>query len=317
MIRGCALNGLTGIAPIKNGLVRPLLTVRKQELTDLLDGMGIAYVFDSTNDSLDCTRNYIRHKILPAIYEINPSADKAFYRMCTSLSDDLLHLVTECESLPSTLTRKQMASLGDAILHRYIIRRYGEVFAGTDLPQIDNNSIKLIASAIKKPSGTVKYDIQGDVTAYISESGLTFEKRNKKTHEAFEMPLRMGENIISPIGYRILIEEDKKVAEVWQNIYKSSILSSVNFDKITVEGNIALTVRSRRSGDRYTFGKMQRDVRRQLINFKIPTEKRASLPVICMGDEIILVHGLPVCDSARADKNGKAVYIVCAKDDTV
>ena len=317
MIRGCALNGLTGISPIRDDLVRPLLNVRKKELTDFLDKQGIAYVFDSTNACLDSTRNFIRHKILPSVYELNPSADKAFYRMCSSLSEDLEYLTKECGKLPSNLTREKMASLDDAVLHRYIIRRYGEVFAKTEAPQIDNNSVKLIASAIKKPRGTVKYVILGAVTAYISDSGLTFKKETATPIPDFKIPLFMGENIISPIGYRILIEEDKKVAQEWQNVYKSSILSLVNFDRITDDGELAVFVRSKQAGESYVFGKMNRDVRRQLINFKIPLEKRSTLPVICKGEETVLVHGLPVADSFKCEKGVKALYIVCAEDETL
>ena len=228
MIRGCALSGLIGIAPKRDDLVRPLLNVRKNELVGFLDEHGYSYVFDSTNDCLDSTRNFIRHKMLPCIYEINPSADKAFYRMCSAISHDLEFLNRECARLPVEMSRSDMASLDDALLSRYVIRRFCEVFDNTDIPQIDNKSVKLITDAIKKPQGTVKYDISGDITAYIDSKGLFFEKRNNADEPQLCMPLKFGENIISPIGYRILIEEDKKVAQEWQNVYKSSILSLVN-----------------------------------------------------------------------------------------
>jgi tRNA(Ile)-lysidine synthetase-like protein len=162
--------------------------------------------------------------------------------------------------------------------------------------------------------GTVKYDIPGNVTVYISDAGISFKPRKSEEVADFCIPLSFGENIISPISYRILIATDKKVAEEWQNIYKSSILTSVNFDKITNDGEIKLFVRNRRPKDKYTFGKISRDVRRQLINFKIPSETRDTLPVICCENEIVLVHGLPTSDKFRTEKNGKAVYLVCTPD---
>lgn len=314
MIRGCSLRGLTGIEPVSYDLIRPLLSVRKHELVSFLLEKGIDYVFDSTNNDLDSTRNLIRHKILPVIYEINPSADKSFNRMTESLSDISEHLRTQTSLLPSNLSRERMAELDGAILSMYIVRRYGEVFANTDIPQISSDSVKLIANAVRMEKGTVKYDIPGDVTVYISDAGISFKPRKKEAITDFCVPLTFGENIISPIGYRILIATDKKVAEEWQNIYKSSILTSVNFDKITNDGKLKLCVRNRRQGDRYTFGGMSRDVRRQLINFKIPSEERDALPVICLEDETVLVHGLPIADNFRSEKNGKAVYLVCTPD---
>lgn len=312
MIRGCSVRGLTGIAPSLHDLIRPLLNVRKQELIAFLDEKGIPYVFDSTNNCLDSTRNFIRHKILPEIYEINPSADKAFNRMCSSLSDIVKHLTTQTFLLPSNMSRDRIAELDDAILPLYIMRRFSEVFANTNVPQIDNDTVKLIASAIRTEKGTFKYDIPGNVTAYISDSGLDFRTGKTQAPEDFEMPLFFGENIISPIGYKILIADDKKVAQEWQNIYKSSILTSVNFGKITNEGNLKISVRNRKSKDVYTFGNMQRDVRRQLINFKIPVQTRDTLPVVILGEEIVIVHGLPLNDGFRPHKNEKAAYIVIA-----
>ena len=245
IIRGCALTGLAGISPVNGNIIRPLLTVRKTELTEALNEQSIEFVFDSTNASLDSTRNYVRHNMLPHIYKINPSADKAFYRMCEGVSQDIAYFDAAVSKLDRALSKKALAALPSAMLSRYVIKRYEELFDGESVPQLENKSLKLIVNSLKSASSTVKYDISGNVTVYIEESGLTFEKRGNYKKQDFEIPLEMGENIISLIGYRILIEEDKKVADAWQNIYKSSTLLSVNFDKISKDKNLSVYVRNR------------------------------------------------------------------------
>ena len=59
---------------------------------------------------------------------------------------------------------------------------------------------------------------------------------------------------------------------------------------------------------------MRREVRRQLINFKIPERDRATLPVFCSGEDIFLVHGLPLADGFKPKNGDRTVYIVCARD---
>ena len=130
-----------------------------------------------------------------------------------------------------------------------------------------------------------------------------------------QIQLSEGENIISPYGYRILITRDKNVAYDWQNIYKLSILTSVNSDRIINGREFAVSIRNRKPGDSYRFGGHTRDIRRQLINFGIPAFRRRYLP--CFVDkngDIFWVPGLPLEDSARVRDPEHAIYIVFADE---
>lgn len=73
LIRGTGLKGITGI-PARNGqIVRPLLSCYRSEIETYLTQRHLQYVTDSTNISLDYTRNKIRNQIIPLLEEINPS----------------------------------------------------------------------------------------------------------------------------------------------------------------------------------------------------------------------------------------------------
>ncbi len=309
MLRGCGLNGLKGISPIRGNIIRPLLAVRKQELEAFLADKGVSFVHDSTNDELDCTRNYIRHKILPHIYEINESADKAFARMCDAIAEDDEYISAQARCIPENASREQLAVLEGSLLCRYIILLYEKKTGKTG---ISAESTRLIAKAVKDGK-TVKYAIQGDVNAYVSASGVDFvtDKKILKTDEEFS--LDFGENIISPIGYRILITRDKNTASSFTKIYKAAICNKIKCDKITKDGKLKVTVRTRKAGDRYTFGNMSRDVRRQLINFKIPSQERDSLPVFCVSGEIFYVYGLRIADGYAESGDENCIYIAASK----
>ncbi len=310
MIRGCGLDGLKGISAVRGNIVRPLLTLRKQELVDAMTEMGYSFVHDSTNDETHNTRNYIRHNILPHIYELNESADKAFYRMCASLEKDAAYIELQAASIPENAKRDELAQLDGAILARYVRDLYAKI---TGMTALDGASIALIEDAVKCGK-TVKYDVQGGITAYVSSSGIDFVKSGDDTPVNGSFSLEWGENFILPIGYRILITKDKNVAQSFTNIYKTSIMTKVKSGKITVGSELKATLRTVKNGDEYVFGKMKRSVRRQLINFKIPQQKRSSLPVFCVGSEIFLVHGLRLADGYAPKNEADAVYIVCAEE---
>ena len=309
IIRGCGLSGLTGIAPIRDNLVRPLLTLRKQELVDAVQEKGYAFVYDSTNSETYNTRNYIRHNILPHIYHLNESADRTFYRMCASLDSDSKYLDELAEKLPENMSREELSGLDKAVLSRYVRRKYSAVFGKGKSP--DARSTELIIGAIKNGE-TVKYDVTGDATAYISASGLEFCPRTKENVSVDER-LEFGENIISSIGYRILITDDENTVKSFTKIYSTATSVKVNFGKIVKDGALNLFVRTVQKGDKYVYGKMTRDVRRQLINEKIPLQSRGTLPVVYGQDGIVLVHGLRVADCCLPEKNGKTAYIIICK----
>lgn len=73
--RGCGLTGLCGMQPIReDGVIRPLLTVRKQALQAWLRNQGGTWYDDASNDDVRYTRNRIRHTILPRLMHREPHA---------------------------------------------------------------------------------------------------------------------------------------------------------------------------------------------------------------------------------------------------
>ena len=73
LMRGAGINGLKGI-PVKNGLiVRPLLSVSREDILDYLQAIHQDFVTDSTNMEDEYMRNKIRLNIIPVMKEVNPS----------------------------------------------------------------------------------------------------------------------------------------------------------------------------------------------------------------------------------------------------
>jgi tRNA(Ile)-lysidine synthase len=74
--RGTGLHGITGI-PEKTGyILRPLLTFSKKQLAGFAKENSLAYVEDSSNQSIKYTRNYFRNELLPAIAKVYPQVNE-------------------------------------------------------------------------------------------------------------------------------------------------------------------------------------------------------------------------------------------------
>lgn len=65
LFRGTGLKGLSGIAPARGRVVRPLIGRRRGELRKFLIGAGIPWREDETNDEDHFKRNKIRNQLLP------------------------------------------------------------------------------------------------------------------------------------------------------------------------------------------------------------------------------------------------------------
>ena len=65
LLRGGGAEGLAGIPPARENLIRPLLEVSRREIEAYLAENKIPYVTDSSNLSDDYTRNRLRHQVMP------------------------------------------------------------------------------------------------------------------------------------------------------------------------------------------------------------------------------------------------------------
>jgi tRNA(Ile)-lysidine synthase len=87
LLRGTGLRGLRGIAarrPLAPGVevIRPLLDVSREQVLAYLNERGQAYRVDQSNDSLDFTRNRLRHELLPLLArEFNPAIHSVLARL--------------------------------------------------------------------------------------------------------------------------------------------------------------------------------------------------------------------------------------------
>lgn len=86
LTRGTGITGLTGMKPVSNKIVRPLLFATRGEIMDYCIANRISYREDKSNAETKYTRNKIRHLVIPVLQEINPSIEETLNETAERLS---------------------------------------------------------------------------------------------------------------------------------------------------------------------------------------------------------------------------------------
>lgn len=76
LVRGTGIHGLTGMAYRRDKVVRPLLDVTREMVTDYLSQHQQPYVCDSSNADTAFKRNLIRHELMPLLQRLNPAVTR-------------------------------------------------------------------------------------------------------------------------------------------------------------------------------------------------------------------------------------------------
>ena len=89
LVRGTGLRGLRGIQPRNGNIIRPLLSLSREDIVQYLDALGESYVTDSTNLHNDVKRNKIRLDVMPLLRELNPSVSQSIFESSLRVGEAL------------------------------------------------------------------------------------------------------------------------------------------------------------------------------------------------------------------------------------
>lgn len=93
MVTGAGPRGFLGIRLVrKDGVIRPLLHVTREEVTAFADKQKICWREDSSNRDISRPRNAIRKNILPTLKQINQEAERNVVHSSMLLADEDLFL---------------------------------------------------------------------------------------------------------------------------------------------------------------------------------------------------------------------------------
>jgi len=324
LTRGTGFRGLGGIWPMRvfnDGFkfVRPLLCVRRDEIIKYLEQRNLKWRQDHTN--ADCTyrRNYIRHRLLPALQqdcsgslveqlsELSESA-RRFYKLVRSRADEVWQKVADCVGEKVTLDSKMLLAQSQPVMVELARRSLTAICCGErDLTQRHYEGILRLAE--QNVSGR-KIDLPGEFVVGAEYGNLIFSGPEKKTHseEQFvksirlEVPgqTRFGRNLVKAA----IFEADEEEFEKFK-AEKTKFIERFDFDKIKPP----LVVRLRKPGDRFVplgLGE-EKKVGKFLTAARVPQEVRQKLLIVADSKKIIWVWPIRIGEQAKVTSGTRKI----------
>ena len=300
LVRGGGLAGLCGIRPAGERLIRPLLSVSREEILAFLAERGEAYMTDSTNACTDLSRNRLRRNVLPELRALNPEFARAFARTARTVSEDEAFLRSLAKGPAERLSAAELSSLPRPVAKRALRMAY-TAFCGEILSE---KATEAALALCKNPSPSARLCLPGAVLRREYDA-LRFVKEAEQPPPT-ERPLQT-DGVTEWPGYGQITASFGKMPE---NVYNS--LNSFYISRDRIEGDII--VRPRRPGD--TFQNSPRGARRKLkkrlTDDKIDRFLRDCLPVIADGEKLLAVGGYGVDAAVAARPGEESLHIVLA-----
>jgi len=311
LFNGTGLSGLMGIPVQRENIVRPLICLSKQEISEYLQKEKINYRVDSSNLSDDFRRNYIRNRIIPLIKtKLNPQIDEALFRSSQNLANSL--------QLNETLVA--------FIKSRFVTSKRNAVSIQINLSEIFQGVIpgELLRAILKEH---FKYSLEFD--DYQKINSLLLKQKGRKVQLASNLiALRESESIRIQrvqktsngkvqieVGNRVLFGSGEfGVQSIGKEKIKFKAGGKTEF--ISADNlNEKFILRVWKPGDKFKPIGMNhfKKVSDFLTDLKIPSSERKNKLVLLNRNQIVWVVGLRIDDRVKLNSKTKKIYKLWVK----
>jgi len=315
LLRGGGTRGLKGIPPARGSYIRPLIEVWREELLAYARHKEISFVQDSSNLKDDYLRNRVRHELLPALREYNPSIKERLLHLAQVLGEDesylegLAHEVAkgivtgdeEC-SIPIS----QLLSLPPALQARVLQRSFADLSSGGVL---EYPHVMGIRDLIQGGGGSKRLALPRGYWAQRTYNTLLLGKGEEIPEGVVrEMDLTIpGRTGLDGLGVKL----EATIAKGKTPPRPDPLAAYLDYHQLT----FPLRVRSFRPGDSFIPLGMNghKKLKAFFIDLKIPRAQRAKIPLVISGDDICWVGGLRIDERFKIGKDTKKVLKLTMK----
>jgi len=302
LLRGTGLKGLCAMSPRQERVVRPLLTVTRQEIRDYLTERELSWREDATNDGDDALRNRLRHHVLPLLQAENPNLAATVGRMTVLLQADEAWLSRQTEDLLTRARREngwdcETLRQAPAVLRRRAIRQLLEI------PKPAMHHVDAVEGLLEDLQGSASVELPDGWMALREYDSLQLIRRQEDLPWQ-PVTLQLGQRETVP-GAELEIAVEGPV--ILEKTTDSLSTFAVKYDMM--DANPMIVVRPRRTGDSLQLSGGTKSLKRLMIDRKIPAARRDRMPVITAGEQILAVYGLGT-DVRWAARPGDRALIV-------
>ncbi len=301
LLRGSGIDGLAGIPPRRNCIVRPFLSVTRKEIEQYAKAMKVKFRNDSSNAKDDYTRNFLRNDIIPKLEQrINPSLNDTLlneaelFRAAANFTGKAVDTAfTDC--VLDTIVDIKQFSRCDPFLQQLVIHRLLKVLKIVPMFTVINSIVELV----NQQKGTIVEINKQWIAERIAEKIEIREKRGPKDF-LFTME-KVGKLTTENFTFTV-----KKSDSTDNKRVRNASIEYV--DAATIK--FPLIIRSWLPGD--VFVPLGMKGKKKLSDFfgeqKLATEEKNSIPIIENGGTIVWVAGKRLDERFKLTNSTKTVY---------
>lgn len=285
MMHGAGPTGLAAMREFSNGIWRPLLQIKKQELMDFLTHYSVCWREDESNTDTRFFRNAIRQKLIPVLEEMAPASIRNIARTSVIFGDEedywqqyAKQWLFERAALQPSNTFLNLFDFSN--LHITAKRRMMRYFCSVQHINLDMIQLDRLIKLAEGPANKA-INLPHSVKALRSTQRLHLIPA-KRNHEYS--------------GKVVLIDCEK-----------AGNRKIESFDADALHG---ASVRFRLPGDRITpLGMLGSQLlSKYLIDHKMDYPFRDQWPLLTIGQEVLWVIGFGMAQSAAISKKTKNIH---------
>lgn len=277
LLRGTGLKGLGAIAPVNGNIIRPMLSVTREEVEAFLEEYALPHVEDSSNGENAFLRNRVRHEIMPLLRQENPRIGENLSAMAQNFRQEEAFLQS---LLPETMPPVSQLKELPGPIRRRLLERF---LKDSGVKEPEQVHILQMESLVFHWNPSASMQFSGGVT--IGREYDRLVKRDRvQTLPVF--PLQCpGRTEIPELGAAVLC-------------IPADTLSGGDGFYVQPQGTLVL--RSRMAGDCMTLSGGTKSLKKLYIDRKIPASKRPMVPVLADDRGVLAVFGLGISEERRA-----------------
>jgi len=296
LIRGSGISGLCGIQMINNKIVRPLLSLKRNQIEYFLTKQNIKYRNDSSNSDIKYLRNNIRHQLIPLLKEINPKIQETI-----SNEIDMLNGI-------NNIFKEKVNDIRKSIM----IKRE-ELFTINISDLLNISNLEVILYELLRPFGS--FQVKQIINSLRLQSGKQFFSdthyilidrecliisQKKETNNKEIKIFRTDHEISKPLYM--------KLSETFDlSIVNDPLFAKFDLNKLT----FPLLLRKWKNGDKFIPLGMNnfKKVSDFFVDEKYTLNEKKEQWILCSKENIIWIVGKRIDDRYKIASNTKKTYI--------
>lgn len=293
LFRGASLKGVSGIPETNGYVIRPFISVSKDEIADYIAENDIPFVTDSTNFDTEYSRNYIRQIILPEIKKIFPEAEKRIsnFSAIAKEEDDFLDSLARSYITYDGDKVFIPVSVSDVVFKRAVIVALQKLGLKKDWESVHAESV----CSLKNLQNGKEISLPKNIFAIREYDKVCLSVKPDGKNELYQLPFKEGKTDF--LGKTLVVSEKTDDLPLSAGFYAD--LSKIPENAV---------FRTRRNGDVFRkFGGGSKKLNDYFTDEKVPLRLRDDIPLLAAENEILVIFGKAVSVSVKTDDSTQKI----------